>query len=261
MIRMQDWATARAQRRAHSMETFEGFVTDMMVARAEDLPRPQAFLVEQQPDWSTPSHYHLSHQFQVITAGAGRIGAHQVGPGAVHYASPESGYGPIVAGPEGIHYLTLRVMSDSGAWYLHRPGVRERMQRGLAKEQKHGSPTTPTASVPLVGLEATTIESLITPQANGLAAHLIRVPAAHTYALPADHRHGGRFYVMTNGSMHVGDKSLASLATVFASVDESFVIEAGASGLELLVLQFPADAVREDLGTIGPSTSPMRTTP
>ena len=52
-----------------------------------------------------------------------KVASHPLGLVTVHYSSPEAGYGPIVAGPEGLEYLTLRRVSEQGAFYL--PDERE----------------------------------------------------------------------------------------------------------------------------------------
>ena len=70
MIRMQTWDQARIGRRVHQKDTFDGFVTDFILA--DEAVPAQAFLVEQKPNWVTPPHFHLEHQFQVVTAGRGR---------------------------------------------------------------------------------------------------------------------------------------------------------------------------------------------
>jgi hypothetical protein len=241
MIRMRTWDQARTGRRVHQKDTFDGFVTDFIVA--DEAAPAQAFLVEQKPNWVTPPHFHLEHQFQVVTAGTGSIGRHEVGPLCVHYATAETGYGPISAGPDGVTYLTMRVIPDSGAWYLHKPGSRERMRRGLKRQQEHGAPKAAVSATELKSLRAPSVEALIPPRENGLAAHLVRMPPDETFTLPAEHAHGGRFYVATGGSMRLGDAELRALSTVFASADETFSIRSGTDGLEVLVLQFSRDAL------------------
>ena len=243
MIRMQSWDNVKAARRALQKDTFDGFVTDFIVPDEAEPARPQAFLVEQKPNWVLPPHFHLEHQFQVVTAGAGAIGRSGVTPLFIHYASPETGYGPVTAGPQGVSYLTLRAVGDTGAWYLHKPEQRERMRRGLKKQQEHGAPKTKISEAELRSLSAPSIEELISPRENGLAAHLVRLPPEQTLALPPRHPHAGRFYVATCGSMLVADADLRALSTVFASFDESFSIRSGPHGVEVLVLQFPRDAL------------------
>ncbi len=241
MIRMQTWDQARTGRRVHQKDTFDGFVTDFIVA--DEAAPAQAFLVEQKPNWVTPPHFHLEHQFQVVTAGKGSIGRHEVGPLCIHYATAETGYGPISAGPEGVTYLTMRVVPDTGAWYLHKPGSRERMRRGLKRQQEHGAPKSAVSAAELQSLRAPSVEELIAPRENGLAAHLVRMPPDESLTLPAQHAHGGRFYVATCGSMRLADAELRALSTVFASADETFSIRSGPEGLEVLVLQFSRDAL------------------
>ncbi|CAN0472257.1 unnamed protein product, partial [Phaeothamnion confervicola] len=140
MIIVQSWDQARATKTLRRTDTFEGHVTDFIATHEARAAGAQAFLVEQDPHWVTPPHYHVEQQFQVVIAGTGSIGRHAVAPYAVHYAAPETGYGPITAGPEGISYLTLRAQGDTSAWYLHKPGSRERMRPGLKREQQHGMP-------------------------------------------------------------------------------------------------------------------------
>lgn len=247
MIRMQSWDEAKSGKRPHRHEMFDGFITDFFVARDNELPRAQAYLVDQKPNWVTPSHFHLEHQFQVVTAGSGFIGKHAVRPFAVHYASPEAGYGPITAGPEGVAYLTLRAMADTGAWYLHKPEQRARMRRGLKKRQEYGAPETMISPEELRSLAAPFIAELIAPRESGLAAHLARLPPDATLTLPWQHPHAGRFYVATGGSMRVAGRELRAIATVFASFDEAFALTAGRDGLEVLVLQFPRDAIQKEI--------------
>jgi hypothetical protein len=254
MIRMQTWDQARTGRRVHQKDTFDGFVTDFIVA--DEAAPAQAFLVEQRPNWVTPPHFHLEHQFQVVTAGTGSIGRHEVRPLCVHYATAETGYGPISAGPDGVTYLTMRLVPDTGAWYLHKPGSRERMRRGLKRQQEHGAAKATVSATELKSLCAPSVEALIPPRENGLAAHLVRMPPDETFTLPAEHAHGGRFYVATGGSIRLGDAELRALSTVFASADETFSIRSGPDGLEVLVLQFSRDALVASLPQDGSRLAP-----
>ena len=72
-------------------------------------PEPQAYRVDT-PAGCPPlrTHFHTVDQFQYIAFGAGRIGAHDVAAGCVHYADGFTPYGPLRAGTEGYCYLTLR---------------------------------------------------------------------------------------------------------------------------------------------------------
>jgi hypothetical protein len=63
-------------------------------------------------------------QFQLVLGGYGRIGRHDVARGSLHYAAAYQSYGPILAGDEGLRYLTVRARYDSGAHMM--PGARGR---------------------------------------------------------------------------------------------------------------------------------------
>jgi len=249
MIVMQSWDKARATKRARRTDTFEGHVTDFIATLEERAPGAQAFLVEQDPNWATPPHFHLEQQFQVVTAGGGSIGRHPVCPYAVHYAAPETGYGPITAGPEGISYLTLRAQGDTGAWYLHKPGSRERMRPGLKREQHHGMPSKSLSEAEIAGLSEASVEDLIAPRADGLAAHLVRMGPGTILKLPALHANGGRHHVVTKGSVKLGGQTAAALSVAFAGPDEASEFESGSAGVEVIVLQFPNVSAKQESTT------------
>lgn len=243
MIKMQTLEQAQPRRTYFRKDTFEGHITDLIATSQTRQPGEQAFLVEQDPNWVTPAHYHLEHQFQVVTGGYGAIGRHEVKPLCVHYAAPQTGYGPIVAREAGVSYLTLRMAGDTGASYLHKPGSRERMQPGLTREQQHGAPQASISCEALAQLADTTVEVLIAPRADGLAAHLLRMAPKQTHRLAPDYPYGGRYYVVTQGAVDLAPTKNQALAVVFASADEQLALTAGPKGAEVLVLQFPVQAL------------------
>jgi len=246
MIRAATLDQVRSSRVARQIDTFEGHITDFIATFEKRAPGPQAFLVEQNPNWVTPTHFHLEHQFQVIVGGSGSLGRTPAAPFAVHYAAPETGYGPITAGPQGIAYLTLRAEGDTGAWYLHKPGVREKMRPGLRREQQHGMPSDAVRTPSLLSLGTPVIEALITPRADGLGAWLMRLPPNQSARVEPNAPHGGRHYVVTAGVAHFHDLRLEALSVAFADPDESCEVAAGPSGADVLVLQFPLQARQQE---------------
>ena len=255
MIYQQSVERARPARRAVAKPQFVGFVTDLIVPdEASVAPRPQAFLVEQSPNWTLPTHFHQEHQFQVFVAGGGTIGKNPVERLAVHYASPHSGYGPLISGDEGISYFTLRAVGDTGAWYL--PEQREHLQLRIKKQQAHATLGSQVTLQELLSLPQPCEEILIPPDAGGLAAWLVRLPPGLAAPAPAmGEAGGGRFYVVTKGSLLMNSEELPGLATVFVSSDEALVLRAGAQGLEVLVLQFPAVAATSFVEAMAASTA------
>ncbi|MGS0753592.1 hypothetical protein ACVBEH_01805 [Roseateles sp. GG27B] len=238
----QSVALARQQSRAVSKAQFKGVVTDLFEAAEGAVPRPQAFLVEQTSNWTLPTHFHVQNQFQVFVAGSGHIGKNLLKPLTIHYSSPHTGYGPLISGDEGVSYLTLRAMSDVGAWYL--PEARESLLVRIKKQQAHGAPSTLVTAEQLLALVEAHQEPLIAMDSGGLAAWLVRLPPGAQRAAPLGAElGGGRFYVVTQGGLIANGDALPSLAVMFVSVDETVDLLAGADGLEVMILQFPSVAL------------------
>ena len=81
-------------------------------------PSPNAALIKQSPHSVLRPHFHQASQFQIFVAGGGKLGRHDIKPFTAHYAGQQTGYGPIIAGPEGISYFTLRPVTDTGILVL-----------------------------------------------------------------------------------------------------------------------------------------------
>jgi hypothetical protein len=88
---------------------------EWMESGDDPLLSPTMFLVEQPAGKVLPTHWHRENQFQVVVGGGGTMGRHEIAPIMVHYAGAYSGYGPIIAGPEGVKYFTIRAVFEQGA--------------------------------------------------------------------------------------------------------------------------------------------------
>lgn len=206
-------------------------------AESEASGAPHAFLIEQDPNTTILSHFHRQNQFQVIVGGGGFLGRHAVQPLLVHYAGAYTGYGPIVCGPEGVQYLTLRPRYDPGAQFM--PEARERMVRG---PKKHFS------SEPIAVLGAAALRTLADVQLNpllpleddGLAASLYAIPP-HRQAVGLDPATGaGQYSVVISGSLTHDGQSLETLESIYLTPEEApLALVAGEGGAQVLVLQFP----------------------
>ena len=198
---------------------------------------PMAYLVEQAPGSVVDPHYHQVDQFQIFVGGAGHIGIHPLEGVTVHYAGPHSPYGPIVAGPAGVQYVTLRSDWDPGAQWM--PGAAAAL-RGMPG-RKHASFTSPPlerCADPQLLQVATSRE--IMPQAeSGSGAWLLGAgPGA---AVSAGGLNGGsRFWYVLAGSVKVDGTEVADGGCVFFSGEEtSAQSQAGPGGVELVQVQFP----------------------
>lgn len=201
---------------------------------------PQAIFVDQPPNSTIPRHFHDNAQYQIFIAGSARMANHDVQPIAVHYAAHQTVYGPIVAGPEGLVYLTLRPNTEHGAFWW--PVDRGHMSRTAARVQltKQGMPTDASR---LVGLVEPEIETLIAPAENGLASWIVRIPAGETLTLPSN-AGGGRFLLVTAGSMFLQKEEHIALSIIWVGRDEICEdVRAGDGGAEVVIAQFPVDAL------------------
>jgi hypothetical protein len=182
---------------------------------------PMAFLVEQDPGEVVGAHYHQADQFQVMVAGSGRLGSHDVSAVAVHFAGAWSAYGPLRAGAEGLHYFTLRNGWDPGARYMEFPDNRASL-RGLPRRHRE-----------VVGETAA-----IAP--DGFCALRLRIAPGESAAGPDPASGAGQFWLVLAGHLRLGGTALPAMSCVFVHPDEpQFTANAGADGLQVLAMQFP----------------------
>ena len=225
----------------------------LIVAPDNDPASPNAFLIEQEPGAFLGVHFHGNAQFQVVVAGDGTLGPHALRPVTVHYAGQRTAYGPILPGPQGLWYLTLRPRYEAGAYFM--PQSRDLRDPAIKRREVFGAPleTAGRDGVANCG-PVTTLDAVIVPQGDGLAAWIMRLPAGMAGQAPATPASSGRYHVVLGGSFEHAGHSLGWLSTVWADAEESgLAVRAGASGLELLILEFPADATAHALPGVKPT--------
>ena len=198
---------------------------------------PQGFLVHQPPNAVTPAHFHEPNQFQVFVDGNGRMGAHPAAPLTVQYANGHTPYGPIVAGDQGVKYFTLRQRWDPGAKYM--PASRDLLKKGNQRNRiKAGIGQADEAA--RLARSGTALETIFAAEADGLAAWVLRAAPGQTAALPDPSISGGQYLIVTAGTLLHDGRDLDRLSTIYITPEESaLTVCAGATGLDLLVLQFP----------------------
>ncbi|MBN8927257.1 MAG: hypothetical protein J0H19_11615 [Rhodospirillales bacterium] len=194
---------------------------------------PMAFLVEQDPGSTASAHFHQSDQFQVVVAGGGTLGLHEVAPLTVHFTAAHTAYGPIRAGAEGVSYFTLRNGFDPGARFMSRSENRAALRsiEGRRHREAVAGPLPPASSAR---------EVLIGPDPDGMAAWRYRLPAGERVLGPDPAAGRGQYWLVCDGSLVRGSETLRRLSCVFVASDEpAFEPVAGPDGLEILALQFP----------------------
>ncbi|MEK9752118.1 MAG: hypothetical protein VW338_02750 [Rhodospirillaceae bacterium] len=204
---------------------------------ANDTGGPQGFRVEQPAGAVTEPHFHETNQFQVFVGGAGWFGKHELKPLTVQYANGHSPYGPVVAGPEGLDYFTLRARWDPGAKYM--PRSRDRLIKGNQRQRLVTGIWTETAEE-LKRRFGVDFELFLDAEGDGLAGFIGRFGPGGAAVVPCVPKSGGQYWVVVGGSMVLDGKVYPRLSCLFASADQPLTsVAADADGLELLVLQFP----------------------
>jgi hypothetical protein len=197
---------------------------------------PMAFLVEQDPGCAAPSHFHQADQFQVVIAGEGRLGTHDVAPVTVHFTGKYSPYGPLVAGQDALHYFTLRNGWDPGAQYMKEARAVLRTVPGRRHREAVAAPRA--VDVPKQG--APVCEVCLPASEDGLAAMRYVLPPGAQVTGPDPAEGHGQYWVVISGILRHDGGDLPARACVFLSPDEAaFTAVAGSDGLQVLALQFP----------------------
>lgn len=232
-------AVAGGRRRHFNFEgdKFRGYIDYMFGSATDGVLAEQAFLVHQSPGWVLPVHFHMQFQMQVVVGGSGTLGKHALGPGSVHYATPQSAYGPLIAGPQGLEYFTLRVRADRGAWYM--PESRPMMEPGKRRDQATGD------RPPGEGLPATTVIPLRT---DGAGAWIYCADAGVKVSCTVPATPSGRFHIVLHGSFAVAGQVLPRHGCMFWSPpDAQPEFESVEDRSELVVVQFPEAALHNHL--------------
>ena len=196
---------------------------------------PTVFLAEQPPHYSLGTHFHRQNQFQLFVAGSGTLGPERLNPVTVHYAGAYTGYGPLLAGAEGVQYFTIRPVFDSG--FIPASEAREKMVRG-PKRHAQVALGAPWSEDRLAGL-AQAQDRFALPTDRGLAVRHVRLPPAVACELEHVEISIGFFVFVLSGTATVSGCTLGHWESAFATADERLVLTAGARGVEIVVLHVP----------------------
>jgi hypothetical protein len=225
------------QRRRHLRlpDGFEYYKSEWMECGQDPVLSPTVFLVEQVPGAHLVTHFHGQNQFQVFVDGSGTIGPHALGPVTVHYAGAYTGYGPIVAGPKGLAYFTIRSVFEQGAMVL--PEKRGMLRRG-PKRQFHTEPIAPASDGELASLGAVRVDDLVADQPDHIAVRRVRLPPG-AQSTGLDPSPGwGQFSLVIGGALEHAGARLGRWESLFASPDEAApLLRAGPAGADVLCLR------------------------
>lgn len=241
MIYIGTEASHRAKRRPLRLANGTDYFKGEYLQTPED-PRlsPQAFLVEQAPNTTILAHFHRQNQFQVVVAGSGSIGRHELEPTTVHYAGAYTGYGPLVAGPQGLTYFTLRFVTENGANFL--PEARPDLVRG-PKRHFTSAPLPNLGEAALKQLTVIEVDEIQPREDDALAVIRYRLPPNARAATLDPTGSAGQFFLVIGGELDHQGTRLNRWENLFVSADEpAYTLAAGAAGAEVLLLQYPPKA-------------------
>jgi len=198
---------------------------------------PQSYLIKQLPKVVNPLHFHEQNQFQVFIEGQGSFGKHLIEPYVVHYAGAYTGYGPIVAGEEGLHYLTLRSSRDPGAKFL--PAQMDLFKKG--PKHHYTSPS-------MKALDHTDLNALKEvdfrwehmDQNSGLGVGELKLPPHQAYDIRIPNQAAGIFIVVMQGCLVANEQKMFKNENLYiAKKTESYSIRTDEQAVQVLVLQMP----------------------
>lgn len=197
-----------------------------------DSAQAQAYIVDLlSPHGVIEPHYHDVDQYQIVVRGEGRIGRHTLRPGVIHYVDHHTTYGPIVAGPQGVGYFTLRP---------HIAGGRFDMPQSRAlKTARSGGAFTAQADIgmPVSYLDISTIGETT----RGAKAVVLRLPPGHALPDPAPGKVG--YYLILAGSAVSAGGELSPRSCAFRGPGAvPLQGEAGDQGAVVVFVAFPSSA-------------------
>jgi len=198
---------------------------------------PQAHWIESTEEGATiPPHFHVVDQFQIFTDGDGWFGKHALQPLDVQYADHYSTYGPIVAGPRGFHFMTIRATPDpDGGHYMpeSRPLMRQAGMKAGRSFVLH---------VPVPELASIQKALLLTLRdfEDGLAIRRVDLPPGQSVVGPDPSGGNGQHFMVVAGGVRYQDRLHTSRSLIFVRPDEPpLTLTAGGEGVSVLALSFP----------------------
>jgi hypothetical protein len=198
---------------------------------------PTIFMIEMPPHSVAPAHFHRNNQFQLFVEGTGKIGSHTIEPLTIHYAGAYTGYGPLVAGPDGLTYLTIRSVFEAGLIAV--AGSAGQMRKGPRRGAEAGPVAVSTAEA-LGGLVELDEQAVLPMAADGLGATSVRLPRGTRYVVNVAPEAEGEFLIVVSGEVTIDTRRLSRLESAFVRADEPAVpIEAGSGGAQVIRLSMP----------------------
>ena len=202
------------------------------------LDQPQAYLVEQPENSTVSAHFHDTNQFQIFVHGGGRFGKKPVEGMIIHYAGAHTPYGPIEAGEEGAHYMTLRNRWDSGAKVM--PENRDKLRKIKRTHRVAEEITVPDAAARQS--ISTQVTDLVPLEADGLGVRQFDIGPGQDCAVGFESAGAGAYAFVADGSVAHHGEALEAHSLLHRAADEApLELTAGTEGATVFLLQFPPE--------------------
>jgi hypothetical protein len=193
---------------------------------------PQGFLVEMLPEHVGPAHFHDINQFQVFFPARGaRYQRTAIDAVLLHYADAYATYGPFESGAEPLQFFTLRATHTRFIGYM--PTDRDKIVRRGGRNVH--------VEVPPRRLDTSqgTVDALIGPHPDGLAAHRLTAGAGGSLPIPASGGIGKYVLVLDGEVLHDGERHGAQSLAWLDPEGPEVLSAPKSSGFDALVMEFP----------------------
>jgi hypothetical protein len=214
-----------------------GAKSEWMMTGEDPKFSPTVFLYEQPANQTLAAHFHHNNEFQVFIEGSGKVGARPVGPVTVHYAGAYTAYGPIVAGPAGLKYFTIRTVHENGAVLVSK--AQGKWPAG-PRRQATSKPFGIRSTDELESLRESNTGVILPFDKDGLSVTSVELPPGTALPPTSVGAGDGVFLLVLGGSLLGAEEELNEYESLYATADAGLpALRAGEHGTHLLVLILP----------------------
>ncbi len=203
---------------------------------------PHCHYTEMDANQEILPHFHQVNQFLVMVGGSVTVEGKDIPLILVHYSDRFTPFGPMSSGPYGLGIWALMPKSDPGGIYMSQPNAQARLKPSKRRSILMGNIAVSTPFV-LQGSAVVALDNLLPKDADtsdGLSAHMLRMGARAKTTGPDPRVTGGQYYLVMNGSLNYNQANYAASSAFYLEpTDAPLEAQAGAEGVEALVMSFP----------------------
>lgn len=243
VVAMSEIPANKVNQRGNTLPGSPGALSTTFFRATKDTPdAPTAALNRYDGARYSNAHFHEVDQFQIIMEGSGEFGRHHVEPYFVHFSRAYTPYGPLQSDKDtGWGFIVLRSRLDSGAQRF--PWALEKLKQ-IPNRQPWQVTTKVSFPAPTAGVSVQDVPEIKDEQ--GLFTRTITMASNARTTAPDPSVGDGQYVVVVKGSLIYENKEREAPTVVFVKRDEpAFEMQAGAQGLEAVIMNFPKVSSRE----------------